>query len=395
MMIRLGVIGYGLRAQGIVKDIYSLERNARVVAISDPRKRKICKQFKEKGENLEQIGFFDDPDQMLDDGNLDGVLIGTRCSLHTQMALKVLARGIPLFLEKPVATNMEDIIKLCQVEVNKSRVVVSFPLRVTPMVKLVKEIIDSHKIGTVEHIQAYNNVPYGGVYYHGWYRDEKETNGLFIQKATHDFDYINHLLGIKPVRICAMQSKQIFKGSNPPGLKCSECEKKENCYDSPFHFNYKQTKADIVPPEDSMCCFAIDTGNEDSGSALIEYESGMHVAYSQNFFARKGAAKRGARLIGYQGTVEFDYYTNEVKVFMHHLSRVETYKIDREFDQSHGGGDLVLAKNFLDVIEGKAETVAPLSAGLLSVLMCLKAKESAMTKTFQEISSLESLIQDE
>ena len=26
-----------------------------------------------------------------------------------------------------------------------------------------------------------------------WYKDETETGGLFLQKATHDLDYINYL----------------------------------------------------------------------------------------------------------------------------------------------------------------------------------------------------------
>ncbi|MCL6629242.1 MAG: gfo/Idh/MocA family oxidoreductase, partial [Armatimonadetes bacterium] len=52
---------------------------------------------------------------------------------------------------------------------------------------------------------------------------------------------------------------------------------------------------------------------------------------------------------------------------------------------SHGGGDTVLADNFIRVIRGQARSASPLSAGLLSALMCLKAKESAMTNTYQEV----------
>ena len=382
-MLRLGAIGFGLRTQTVLKAIYSLGRKAEIVAITDPRKNEIYEQLKEQGEDVEHIRFFIDPDEMLDRGDLDGVLVGTRCSLHTTMALKVLARDIPLFLEKPVATNMDDLLTLSNMDLNDKPVVVSFPLRLTPLVKLAKEILVSGKIGTVEHVQAYNNVPYGGVYYHDWYRDERETGGLFLQKATHDLDYINYLLGIKPVRICAMKSKQVFKGTKPPSLKCIDCEEKESCYESPFSIYYTPSETEPTKPHESLCSFAVDTGNEDSGSILIEYETGMHVVYSQNFFARKGAAKRGARLLGYKGTLEFDWYKDELKVFMHHTPQVEKYKLGAAL--GHGGGDLVLAKNFLDVIEGKAETLAPLSAGLLSVLMCLKAKESAITKTFQRI----------
>jgi hypothetical protein len=116
---------------------------------------------------------------------------------------------------------------------------------------------------------------------------------------------------------------------------------------------------------------------------LIRYESGMHMSYSQNFFARRKAGTRGARLLGYKGTLEFDFYTNLVTVYMHQSPRVETYRIDP--DQAHFGGDEVLAKNFVDVMKGKAESGSGLQDGLLSALMCLKARESARTNTFQDI----------
>lgn len=384
-MLKLGVIGYGGRIQGVLGLIDKFNMATKVVAITDVRHDEIKAAMRDKGKDPDSIQFFTDADEMLDSVELDGVLIGTRCSLHTPMALKVLKRNLPLYLEKPVATDLDTLLKLkAGWEKSKSEVVVSFPLRVTPLVQLAKEIIDSGKIGAVEHVQAWNNVPYGAVYYREWYRDENETGGLFLQKATHDFDYINYLLGFKPRWICAMSSKQIFKGTRPAGLKCNDCDEWEECMESPFNLYYRRFEADSVRENHFMCQFAEDTGNEDSGSALIEYETGMHVAYSQNFFARRNAGARGARLFGYSGTLEFDWYTDEVKVFMHHTPRVETYKVESS-SMSHGGGDTVLAYNFIQVMLGKEKSVSPLDAGILSALMCIKARESARTRTFQEI----------
>ncbi len=165
------------------------------------------------------------------------------------------------------------------------------------------------------------------------------------------------------------------------GLNAMSVKNGMSVWKARFIYTYEASK---VQPSGLICGFAEDTGNEDSGSAIIMYETGMHVCYSQNFFARKSAGKRGASLFGYKGTLEFDWYTNEVKVHMHHSPRVESYKIDTS-NASHGGGDTVLTDNFLRVIRGEKKSVAPLSAGLLSVLMCLKAKESAETFTFQDI----------
>jgi predicted dehydrogenase len=370
--VKLGVIGYGNRIQHVIKSIIQKEEPACIVkAIADIRKESM------QVEKDEGIDLYETPEAMLASEQLDGILIGTRCSLHTEMALKVLPTGIPLFLEKPVATTMEDARRLkAGYEAGKSKVVVSFPLRVTSIVQFVKEIIDSGKIGTVEHVQAFNNVSKGGVYFHNWYRDENETGGLFLQKATHDFDYINYVLGYTPTEVCAMTSKQVFKGTKPAGMKCIDCEENRTCPDSMVYGPHKN-------PAWQYCSFAEDTGNEDSGSALIRYDTGMHASYTQNFFVRRSAGGRGARFIGYKGTVEFDFMTSEVKVILHHAPRVETHRFDSS--QGHFGGDGVLARNFIGIMREGAESISPLEGGLASALLCLKARESAQKGTFQKV----------
>ena len=164
---------------------------------------------------------------------------------------------------------------------------------------------------------------------------------------------------------------------------CKECGEKSTCLQSPFNASIVLDN-DWIAPERRQCAFAIDTGNEDSGSALIRYESGLHVSYSQNFVTRKKAARRGATLIGYHGTVEFDWVMDTIRVHMHHVHRSETIQLDSAAN-AHGGGDAILARNFVDVIRDGAPSITPLSTGLLSTLMCLKAKESAETRTFQDI----------
>jgi hypothetical protein len=110
----------------------------------------------------------------------------------------------------------------------------------------------------------------------------------------------------------------------------------------------------------------------------------MHACYTQNFFARHGAAARGARLLGYRGTVEFDWYANEVVLHSHHVPRTETHRLDRT-ERSHFGGDSVLAHNFVQVMRGEALSISPLSEAALSTSICLAAKRSAETHSFEAI----------
>jgi predicted dehydrogenase len=383
--MRIGTIGYGSRIGPLADLMEKVHPDVRVTAITDVRNVEIRQKMRDSGKNPDEVAFYTVPEEMLDREKLDGVMIGTRCSLHARMATKVFERNLPVFLEKPIATNMDDLVALVAAgEKSTSKVVVSFPLRVSPIVRIVRDIIDAGKIGTVEHVEAWNDVAYGDCYYLDWYRDENETQGLFLQKTTHDFDYINYLLGTRPVWVSAMKSKRVMKGDHPAGLLCDECTEHDTCLESPFHRFFTRGARKRTDFSGRQCCFAVDTGNEDSGSALVEYESGMHVAYSQNFFVRNAAGRRGARFYGYLGTVEFDWTTDEVKVFMHHSPQTETIKVDTA-RMPHGGGDTVLLDNFVRVCRGERETVSPLCAGYLSTLMCLKAKESSLTRTFQEI----------
>jgi len=370
--MKLGIIGFGARITSMVGEIKKLRPDMEVVGYVDPRPIPD-----------EQIAFLRRrPEACASVEELiarrpDGIMIGTRCSLHARYTAQVLPYGIPIFLEKPVATTFEDWRMLKEAaERHPTPVVVSHPLRLTSVVQLVKEIADSGVIGTIEHVQAVNNVPYGGVYYHAWYRDEKETGGLFLQKATHDFDYINYVLGRRAVGVMAMTSKQIFKGDKPAGLKCADCAENRTCPDST-----------LGTPEEKdwpYCCFAVDTGNEDSGSALLRYEGGMHAVYTQNFFARREAGKRGATFLGYKGTIEFDFATGIVRVVHHHRPRVDTYRFDEK--KNHFGGDEQLARNFIDVIENGAPSRSTLEEGLTSALMCLCARLSAETNTYRPIA---------
>src|SRR5450759_815411 len=150
-MIRLGVFGYGRRMRSVLGTLDRFKADTRVVAVLDPDAEALRREFPD---GLADAQIYADPDRLLDDGNLDGVLVGTRCALHTPYALKVLERNLPLFLEKPIATSWDQVKQLAAAaERTRSKVVVSFPLRVSAMLETVRAIVDSGTIGTIEHVQ--------------------------------------------------------------------------------------------------------------------------------------------------------------------------------------------------------------------------------------------------
>jgi predicted dehydrogenase len=386
-MIRLGVIGYGSRIRHVLDTIALFKAGTTVAAVVDPRSPELRRQYPEA---LADATFYDDVDTLRDRGGVDGVLIGTRCSLHTPYAVKVLERNLPLFLEKPVATSWEQLAMLrAAAASSRSPVVVSFPLRLSAMCQTAKSLIEAGTIGTVEQVQAVNNVPlYGAIYYHGWMRDEAETGGLWLQKATHDLDYITYLIGEQPVRICAMESKTVFRGEMPAGLRCTACDRQQECMESPYNLFYTQGLTPSVEPNDWLCSFAPDTGNHDAASAIIQYRSGIHAVYTQNFYTRRGAVARGATLIGYRGTISFDWYRNQLTVHYHHTNKVEQHQFHSQ-GEGHHGGDTELAHDFLAIVTGSGSSRAPLSAGILSAEMCLAARDSCRGASFCQFDAVE------
>ena len=389
----IGIIGFGKRAaQGLCKSMgnyASIEGNDgfRVVAITDVRPEEDLRT------ELDAIGFgegariYRTPEEMYENEKLDGVIIGTRCSLHTKMAVINAKYGVPVLLEKPVATIDEDLDRLCAIcpEMD-DKTVVSFPLRCSPLALKTKEIIDSGILGTISQIQAVNNVNYARGYYHGWYRDTEETGGLFLQKATHDLDLIQFLLGDKlnPVMISATQSQMLFKGDMPFGLTCDKCDKRDTCTESDKNVATYGGDDTRKVRMGWNCCYEENASNHDSASIMVQYADGMHAVYSQNFVARKEAGRRGVRIIGYNATVEFNFNTKCIDLFYHNEDKHEHIDMTEQCATSHGGGDLIMIRAFVNIMEGKKSTT-PLRLGILSAKLCLAARKSAEENVFVKI----------
>ena len=392
-MKKLAVVGYGSRIQWLLGQLDTFAADIKVVAAVDPREEMI--RQKTDAAQLAGVTFYPDIDTMLAQAEPDAVMIGTTCNVHTEYAMKVLALDLPLFLEKPVSINRDQLNQLHQASLtSKSQVVVSFPLRLSRLCAMAKDVIDSGVLGDVANIQAINNVPfYGSNYFHGWMRDDSLTGGLWMQKATHDLDYLSHMIGKLPQRMVAVESKNVFTGDMPAGLYCLDCPKQDICPESQKNLFYMQNILDDMHKAEDwwdgrwQCSFAVDTGNHDSATAILQYADGSHLTYTQNFYARRSAAKRGARFLGYKGTMEFDFNSDEVVVHHHHQPRVDRLTLGTH-EGGHHGGDTELLVDFLAIVFGTGSSRSTLEDGLTSANLCLTARESCETSQFVQFVPL-------
>ena len=387
-MIRMAVAGYGQRIHWVIDQaLRRVEPDIAVVGVVDPDEAGVRARLAER--DRAGVVFYKGLKEMIAKAKPDALAIGTRCNLHTPYAVEAAAHRIPLYLEKPVAISMRQATTLEKAfEKSRCETVVSFPLRVSPLCVLAKEYLDKGAVGSCEHILAVNYVPYGTCYWEEGYRHYKITRGLFLQKATHDFDYMSFLMGSRIVRVAAMATAgRVFGGARKPaGLTCSRCDEVRTCLESPEN---RQRSSSGDTRRDHSCLFGLDCGtpetgtNEDSSSALVEFASGVHGVYTQVFYTRRDAAARGATISGYRGTVSFDWYKNELRWVRHHRPFSETARADAGL--SHFGGDMELAYDFLDVVRGRGKSRSTIWDGIQSVYACLAAKQSAHTGRFVKV----------
>lgn len=380
---QIAVVGLGSRVGNLIANAAAKGFSFEVCAVADPHPE--AARIGRLPAPPAGIREFPSLEALMTSGlPMDAIVIGSRCDLHSHLACQAAALQIPVFLEKPVGIDREQLSALQAAYAGQEhRVVVSFPLRVSPLFQSVQEIVSSGRLGTINQIQAVNYVPYGGVYFADWYRDHQVTGGMWLQKATHDFDYLGLLASSEPVRIYASETRMVFGGSMPANLRCSQCPQQGTCLESPLNLKL-HGDAGGMGDGDHWCVFSEDIQHHDAASAIVTYANGLNVSYTQNFITRRPAGRRGAVITGYLGTLEFDWRTESITVHDHKRSRTD--HIEVKTSTGHNGGDMVLWKNFLDVIEGRCAADPDLHDGIHSAALCMSARECCETGIPQMIS---------
>ena len=95
--LHLGVIGLGRRAASLLPVFRGVNSGLRVAAVADPDRNGALARLRDAELPDKDTAFFSDVDEMLGHaGDLDALMIGTRCNIHTPMAVKAAATGLPL-----------------------------------------------------------------------------------------------------------------------------------------------------------------------------------------------------------------------------------------------------------------------------------------------------------
>ncbi len=109
-LLRIGILGCGPIAQAAHLESVQKARNADLYAVCDADAG-LGERF---GRFYDARQIYGDYDRMLADPQLDAVLIAISDAFHVSAARKALAAGKHVFCEKPIATNVQDVLALAQ-----------------------------------------------------------------------------------------------------------------------------------------------------------------------------------------------------------------------------------------------------------------------------------------
>lgn len=255
MALRLGFVGVGgisrrhLTAAKVREDV-------EIVGTCDVNAERAQKMAQEFGGNP-----YTSHVELYDEEKPDAIVICTPPFAHGDIEEEACKRGIHMFIEKPVAVNME-LARRVHRAVEDSGVIcqVGYMFRLSEAIKQVKELLSGRAIAMV---QAHYYMP--GLPAPPWWPKMELGGGQLIEQATHMIDLARFLAG--DARTVWGQVARVRDWTPPPGYKPNGLLKYAENFEIP------DTTALIVQYESgalgTLSCSMVPQGKWDNGFRVV------------------------------------------------------------------------------------------------------------------------------
>ncbi len=310
---RYAVCGVSARAIGmfITPIARQFSSAAQVVGLLDidPLRFKVCK---EKVPEVKEVPEYtpDQVDKMIEETRPDALIVTCMDRYHVDYILKGLENDLDVVSEKPMCTNIEDVVRVCQAEKkSKGKVICTFNYRYAPVHQRLRELILEGRIGRITHVDLnwYIDIKHGSSYFNRWNRMRENSGSLSIHKASHHFDLVNWWIDGIPDTVHAFGALNHygpdaeFNPSRKDGRCCSTCDEVLNCaylvrwrtrsqvqhvHDDHLDAFDMERPGRLYTPEiyrPDRCIFDSEINIYDTFVADVRYRNGVLLNYSANF----------------------------------------------------------------------------------------------------------------
>jgi len=186
--VRIAVVGAGLVGRRHAMAV-AATASATLACLVDPveEARALAADF--------GVGAFASLDKALAAGGMDAVILATPNRLHLEGAMAVISAGLPVLVEKPLATDVAGALDLVEAaEAAGVPLATGHHRRHNPLIAAAKEMIEEGRLGIIAtvHANAWFRKP--DDYFHTAWRRSAGAGPVFIN-LIHDIDILRHLVG--------------------------------------------------------------------------------------------------------------------------------------------------------------------------------------------------------
>ncbi len=138
----------------------------------------------------------DSYERLLADPELDLVILATPPGEHGPQTRAALQAGKHVFVEKPLATSLDDAEAVIQEAHERSLIVaVDYPMLYTPLVEAAALFNSSRLVGPLLRISVENIASCQGLEDAHWFWNKDASGGIFVEHGVHFFDWCGRLAG--------------------------------------------------------------------------------------------------------------------------------------------------------------------------------------------------------
>ncbi|HLO79960.1 MAG TPA: Gfo/Idh/MocA family oxidoreductase [Chitinophagaceae bacterium] len=194
--IKWGIIGCGDVTEVKSGPAFNKVPGSKLVAVM----RRNAAKAKDYAERHGVPKWYDDGYQLINDPEVDAVYVATPPASHEEYAVAAMRAGKPVYVEKPMSTQVEDCIRMRDVAASTGvKLTVAHYRRAVPMFMKVKQLIDEHEVGAIRTILLRTLQPATrNLQPDSYWRVDPQLGGpggLFYDLAPHQLDLMVHYFG--------------------------------------------------------------------------------------------------------------------------------------------------------------------------------------------------------
>jgi predicted dehydrogenase len=197
---------------------YLANPHCRVVAIGSRTKAGAAAKARQVGLDPDQIGIYDDHEQLLAHPGLDALSICTPPERHARETIAAAQAGKHILIEKPAALGVAELHAMdAAVQAAGVRTVVGFVLHWNPQVQTARALVDDGALGRLLYVQAdyWHNPEQSGYPGAADHLARSTLSGTLIG-GCHAVDMARHLMGSDVVAVTALAFTAVAGLQAPP-----------------------------------------------------------------------------------------------------------------------------------------------------------------------------------